>query len=174
MVAHRINDIADRVVSSGRAFGRVDLRIAPDAATALSVKIHQPRLCEGETDGNAMLMSQWCWARYEAVLSRACERRGATIADEAAAAAAPKRNEKLGVKLTGVVTKSYGLESAEGNWFTDPMLATQPAHVALTNGGGLRADLGVCPHLRRVLRGDAIRQPLRTRRRQGAHIRRLI
>src|SRR5690606_1823969 len=33
-------------------------------------------------------------------------------------------------------------ESAEGNWFTDLMLAARPdAHVALTNGGGLRADI---------------------------------
>jgi 5'-nucleotidase / UDP-sugar diphosphatase len=40
------------------------------------------------------------------------------------------------------VTRSYGTESAVGNWFTDLMLAARPeAQVALTNGGGLRADL---------------------------------
>lgn len=141
VVAHRINDIAViESFSSGRAFGRVDLRIAPDGHVS-SVKIHQPRLlCEGETDGNAMPASQCKPGEYEGrpVAANVAVQ---TIADEAAAAAAPKRNEKLGVKLTGVVTKSYGLESAEGNWFTDLMLATQPAHVALTNGGGLRADL---------------------------------
>ncbi len=141
VVAHRINDIAViESFSSGRAFGRVDLRIAPDGHVS-SVKIHQPRLlCEGETDGNAMPAAQCKPGEYEGrpVVANVAVQ---TIADEAAAAAAPKRNEKLGVKLTGVVAKSYGLESAEGNWFTDLMLATQPAHVALTNGGGLRADL---------------------------------
>ena len=62
--------------------------------------------------------------------------------DEAAARASKLRNEKLGPVLLGVVTKAYATESAEGNWFTDLMLAARPdAHVALTNGGGLRADI---------------------------------
>lgn len=141
VVAHRINDIAViESFSSGRAFGRVDLRISP-AGHVTSVKIHQPRmLCEGEKDGNAMPAAACKPGEYEGkpVVADAAVQ---TIADEAAAAAAPRRNEKLGVMLTGVVAKSYALESAEGNWFTDLMLATQPAHVALTNGGGLRADL---------------------------------
>jgi 5'-nucleotidase len=64
------------------------------------------------------------------------------IVDEAIARASERRKEKLGVTLTGVVAKDYGDESAEGNWFTDLMLASQPtAQVALTNGGGLRADI---------------------------------
>lgn len=141
VVAHRINDIAViESFSSGRAFGRVDLRIAPDGHVS-NVKIHQPRLlCEGETDGNAMSVDKCKPGDYEGkpVVADAAVQK---IADEAAAAAAPKRHEKLGVTLTGVVAKSYGLESAEGNWFTDLMVATQPAQVALTNGGGLRADL---------------------------------
>ena len=143
VVAHRIKDIAViESFSSGRAFGRVDLRIAPDGHVT-SVKIHQPRmLCEGEDakGGNAMPAAQCRAGDYEGkpVVADAGVQK---IADEAAATAAPKRNEKLGVTLTSVVAKSYGLESAEGNWFTDLMLATQPVHVALTNGGGLRADL---------------------------------
>lgn len=141
VVAHRIKDIAViESFSSGRAFGRVDLRIAPDGHVT-NVKIHQPQmLCPGEKDGNPMPVAQCQPGAYEGkpVVADAEVQK---IADEAAAAAAPKRNEKLGVTLTAVVAKSYGLESAEGNWFTDLMLATQPAHVALTNGGGLRADL---------------------------------
>ncbi|MFN0246601.1 MAG: bifunctional metallophosphatase/5'-nucleotidase [Kofleriaceae bacterium] len=143
VVAHRINDIAViESFSSGRAFGRVDLRIAPDGHVT-SVKIHQPRmLCEGEDPkgGNAMPIAQCKPGEYEG-RPVVADPEVQKIADEAAAAAAPKRNEKLGVMLTGVVAKSYGLESAEGNWFTDLMLATTPAHVALTNGGGLRADI---------------------------------
>jgi 2',3'-cyclic-nucleotide 2'-phosphodiesterase (5'-nucleotidase family) len=141
VVAHRINDIAViESFSSGRAFGRVDLRIAPDGHVS-NVKIHQPRLlCEGETDGNPIPAAQCKAGEYEGkpVVADAGVQ---TIADEATASAASKRNEKLGITLTSAITKSYGLESAEGNWFTDLMVATQPAQVALTNGGGLRADL---------------------------------
>src|SRR5690606_38282236 len=40
------------------------------------------------------------------------------------------------------VTASYGAESPLGNLFTDLMRAARPqAEVAITNGGGLRADL---------------------------------
>ena len=42
--------------------------------------------------------------------------------------------------------RAYRTESAEGDWFTDLMLAAQPrAQVALTNGGGLRADIPAGP-----------------------------
>jgi 5'-nucleotidase len=64
------------------------------------------------------------------------------IAEEASARASKLRDEKLGLTLTSIMTKAYALESAEGNWFTDLMLAARPdANVALTNGGGLRADI---------------------------------
>jgi 5'-nucleotidase len=64
------------------------------------------------------------------------------IADEASARASKTRDQKLGITMSSVMTKSYSLESAEGNWFTDLMLAARPdAQVALTNGGGLRADI---------------------------------
>jgi 5'-nucleotidase len=64
------------------------------------------------------------------------------IVDDAMARTQKLRDEKLGVTLTAVMTKSYALESAEGNWLTDLMLAAHPeAQVALTNGGGLRADI---------------------------------
>jgi 5'-nucleotidase len=64
------------------------------------------------------------------------------IVDEALAKAGARRSEKLGVTLSGKVTKSYGEESIEGNWFCDLMLAAQPtANVSVTNGGGLRADI---------------------------------
>ncbi len=141
-VAHRINDVAViESFSSGRAFGRVDLRLAADGHVT-SVKIHPPRmLCQGESDGNPMPVAGCTTGDYEGkpvVPSAAVQ----TIVDDAIAQAATRRNEKLGVVLTGVVEKHYALESAEGNWFTDLMLVAQPrAHVALYNGGGLRADI---------------------------------
>jgi 5'-nucleotidase len=64
------------------------------------------------------------------------------IVDGALARAGERRGEKLGITLTTTLTKAYGSESAEGDLFTDLMLAARPdADVALTNGGGLRADI---------------------------------
>jgi len=141
-IAHRINDIAViESFSSGRAFGRVDLRVSPDGHVT-SVKIHQPRmLCQGEGDGNPIPVAQCTTGDYEGkpvVAAPAVQ----AIVDASLAKAAERRKEKLGVTLSGTVTKSYGTESAEGNWFTDLMLAASPGtHVAVTNGGGLRADM---------------------------------
>lgn len=143
-IAHRISDIAViESYSSGRAFGRVDLRIAADGHVS-SVKVHKPQmLCIGEepAGGNPMPMTQCKPSDYEGK-PVTVDREVQTIADDALAKAQKRRGEKLGVTLAKTVAKSYKLESAEGNWFTDLMLAAQPtAQVALTNGGGLRADI---------------------------------
>jgi 5'-nucleotidase len=141
-VAHRINDIAViESYSSGRAFGRIDLRVSPDGHVT-SVKIHKPRmLCEGEGEGNPIPIARCTPGTYEGkpVTPVAAVQQ---IVDAAIGGAAKTRNEKLGVTLTATMTKSYGTESAEGNWFTDLMLGANPGtQVAVTNGGGLRADL---------------------------------
>jgi 2',3'-cyclic-nucleotide 2'-phosphodiesterase (5'-nucleotidase family) len=141
-IAHRIDDIAViESYSSGRAFGRVDLRISPDGHVT-SAKIHKPRsLCAGEGEGNPMPVAQCKPGEYEGKpVAPVAEVQ--KIVDEAVEIAGKRRREPLGVTLTATVTKSYGTESAEGNLFTDLMLAAQPgAHVAVTNGGGLRADI---------------------------------
>jgi len=143
-IAHRISDIAViESYSSGRAFGRVDLRIAADGHVS-AVKVHKPQLlCPGEkpADGNPMAMDACKPTTYEG-RPVTVDRTVQTIADEAIAKAAKRRSDKLGVTLVKAVTKSYKLESSEGNWFTDLMLAAQPtAQIAVTNGGGLRADM---------------------------------
>jgi len=144
-VAHRISDIAViESYSSGRAFGRVDLRVAPDGHVS-AVKIFKPQLlCAGEDStsaGNPIAPDACKPGDYEGkpvVADRGVQ----AIADGALARAEARRNEKLGVMLRKAVTKSYKLESAEGNWFTDLMLAAHPeGQVAVTNGGGLRADM---------------------------------
>ncbi|HEY4177208.1 MAG TPA: bifunctional UDP-sugar hydrolase/5'-nucleotidase [Kofleriaceae bacterium] len=142
VVAHRINDVAViESYSSGKAFGRVDLRIATDGHVT-SVKVFQPQLlCEGDTGGNPMPVSECKDADYEGKKVVA-DPNVQQIVDEAVAHAATLRKEKLGVTLSGLVAKDYGDESAEGNLFADLMLAAQPtAQVSLTNGGGLRADI---------------------------------
>jgi len=127
--------------ASGRAFGRVDLRLAPDGHVTSS-KIYKPQaVCGGEGEGNPMPIADCKPGSYEGkpvVPDPAVQK----IVDEALARAGTRRAEKLGVTLAQTVTKSYGGESAEGNLFCDLMLAARPdAQVSLTNGGGLRADM---------------------------------
>ena len=140
-IAHRINDIAViESYSSGRAFGRVDLRVTDTHVSG--VQIHKPQLvCPLDSEDNAIPVEQCHPEPYEGKPVTA-DAEVQKIADDASKKAAPRRDEKLGVTLTGIITKSYSLESAEGNWFTDLMLAARPeAQLALTNGGGLRADI---------------------------------
>ena len=141
-IAHRIKDIAViESFSSGKAFGRIDIRIAADGrVTAVNIQKPHP-VCAGETIDNAITIDQCKPGDYEGK-PVAADPAVKKIVDEALAKADVRRKERLGVTLTGKVEKSYGAESAEGNWFTDLMLAARPdAQVALTNGGGLRADM---------------------------------
>ncbi len=139
-IAHRINDVAViESYSSGRAFGRVDLRLTDHVS---GVTIHKPHLmCPLDKEDNPIPVKDCRPEPYEGkpVVADAEVQK---IVDAADQRASKLRDEKLGPTLTAIVTKSYGTESAEGNWFTDLMLAAKPdAHVALTNGGGLRADI---------------------------------
>jgi 5'-nucleotidase len=53
-----------------------------------------------------------------------------------------RREEKLGVEVERLIWKKYDEESPEGNWFADLMRQARPgADIAITNGGGLRADI---------------------------------
>ncbi len=140
-IAHRINDVAViESYSSGRAFGRVDLRVTDTHVSG--VTIHKPHLmCPLDKDNNPIAVKDCNPGDYEGkpVVSVAEVQ---TIVDAAEARASKLRDEKLGPTLTGIVTRSYGTESAEGNWFTDLMIAARPdVQIAFTNGGGLRADI---------------------------------
>jgi len=140
-VAHRIGGTAViESYSSGRAFGRVDLRLTDTHISG--VTIHKPELmCPLDKDANPIPVSDCHPGPYEG--------RPVTpdpeiqkIVDAALARAGERRAEKLGVTLTSTITRAYGSESAEGDLFTDLMLAARPdADVAVTNGGGLRADM---------------------------------
>ena len=141
-IAHRINDIAViESFSSGRSFGRIDLRISPDGRVTAK-QIQPPHfVCAGEVEGNPMPVAECKPGDYEGKPVTA-DPAVQKIVDEALARAGTRRKEKLGVTLAATVTKAYGDESAEGNLFCDLMLAARPdASVAVTNAGGLRADL---------------------------------
>lgn len=140
-MAQRIRGIAViESYSSGRAFGRVDLRVADGRVTAS--KIEKPHLiCALDKNFNPVPVAECAPGDYEGkpVVADATVQ---AIADAAATRAAERRSEKLGVTLTSIVTRAHDVESAEGNLLTDLMLAARPdAQVAVTNGGGLRADL---------------------------------
>lgn len=141
-IAHRINDIAViESFSSGKAFGRIDVRISADGRVT-AVKIHPPHaVCAGETIDKVVAAKDCQPGDYEGKPVTP-EPAVQTIVDEALARAKVRREEKLGVTLLGKIDKSYGSESVQGNWVTDLMLRTRPeAQVAVTNGGGLRADI---------------------------------
>ena len=145
-MAHRVNDIAIiESYANGRAFGRVDLRINPSGVIT-AVNIRQPQdLCPAGEGGVQVAGIDCQPGAYEGrpvVFDRDVE---AMIAP--AVTAAQKLEQKaLGVTLTAAITKSYDRESAEGNLFTDLMLAARnDGDVAVTNGGGLRADLPAGP-----------------------------
>ena len=131
-------------MSSGRAFGRVDVHLTDGQID--KVTIHPPELmCPLDAEHNAVPVAECHPGAYE---GRPVEPVAAlqTIADEAIARAGARRAEALGVTLATPMTKAYKTESAEGDWFTELMLAAEPrAQVALTNGGGLRADIPAGP-----------------------------
>jgi 5'-nucleotidase len=142
-IAHRINGIAViESYSSGRAFGRVDLRVTETHVSAIT--IHKPQLmCPLDKDMNPAPVADCHPPDYEG-RPIVVDPKVQQIVDDAIAHAGDRRGEKLGVTLAGPITKAYGTESALGDWFTDLMVAAAPgghAEIALTNGGGLRADI---------------------------------
>jgi 5'-nucleotidase len=140
-VAHRIDGVATvESFSSGRAFGRVDVSVI--AGKIAGITLHPPEvMCPLDANFNAVPVAECHPKDYEGkpVVADAEIQK---IVDEAIARAGDKRAEKLGVTLAGAITRAYKTESAEGDLFTELMLAARPdADVAMTNGGGLRQDL---------------------------------
>ena len=140
-VANRIDGIAViESFSSGRAFGRVDLTVADHKI--VRSEIFEPHvMCPLDDNHNPVAVADCKPGSYEGkpVVADAAIQK---IVDDAIARTGKQRDEKLGVTLTATVRKSYGTESELGDLMTDLMLAARPeAQIALTNGGGLRAEL---------------------------------
>jgi 5'-nucleotidase len=141
-VAHRLDGIAViESYSSGRAFGRIDLRVSPEGRV-IDAHIDKPhRICALDKDGNPVAVAACVPGDYEGkpvVPDPEVQK----IVDAAMARAGERRKEKLGVTLAETIRKAWSVESPEGNLLCDLMLAARPdAQVSLTNGGGLRADL---------------------------------
>lgn len=137
-IAHRVAGIPIvEAFANGRDFSRVDLTIERATGRAADARIFPPqRICAPERCGDES---------YE----------GAPIVPDAAVAAAiapalaaarTLREQKIGVTLAAPIRRALKTESPLGNLVADLMRAARPtADVALTNGGGVRADLPAGP-----------------------------
>lgn len=114
--------------SAGRFFGRVDLVVDLAEGRVVDRRLRAPQALTlpAAYEGAEVLAD----TALDLVLAPAEERARAL------------RDQELGVTLETALRASYGEESAEGNLFADLMRAARPgSDVAITNGGGLRADL---------------------------------
>ena len=144
-VANRIDGVAAiESLSSGRAFGRVDVHLAGTHVTGIDI-FPPDVMCPLDRQHNPVPVADCHPAPYEGrpvVPDPAIQH----IVDAARTRTEAVRDERLGVILAKTVTRAYRTESAEGDLFTDLMRAARPdAQVAMTNGGGLRADLPAGP-----------------------------
>jgi len=141
-VAHRVNGIPIiESFSKARAFGRVDLAVDRRAGRVVSSEIFSPQSLCGDASRGAVCAP----GEYEGhtVVEDARVAQLIAVPVEAARSA---RERGVGVTVEVAVKAAYGRESALGNLFADMMRVARPdADVALTNGGGLRADLPVGP-----------------------------
>jgi len=126
-VAHRVGGIA--IVQSwanGRGFGRVDVDLEGGKVTA--VTIHPPQEISAQSyDGEAVSPLAAVEADLQPALAQA-----ATVRERAVA------------NLGDAFKRAYDQESALGNLVATMMLEADAANnsdIAITNGGGLRADL---------------------------------
>ncbi len=134
-VAHRVNGIAIiESFSKGRAFGRADLLFR--SGVLKETVIFPPRdICSSTSK------AECAPGNYEGAEVRE-DPAVSTIVTAAQTAAAEERSRPLGVVAVGRISRSYRAESALGNLFVDLMKEARPgADVAITNGGGIRADI---------------------------------
>jgi 5'-nucleotidase len=150
-MAQRIDGIAViESFASGRAFGRVDLTVST-AGAVTDVQIFPTKdLCpdvapsDGATPdlvtrgGPGKPCAPGTYEGREVVPSKIVQ----DAVQPAIDAAKAKREQPVGVSLASPFPAVFDAECAEGDLFTDLMLAVhEDADVAITNGGGLRADL---------------------------------
>lgn len=175
-MAHRIGEVAViESYSSGRAFGRVDLRINPSGVITAKTIAKPQDLCpltDAGEPASAAACKPFDYEGQPVVADPAI----AEIIAPAEDKAREVEQRPIGVTLADDITRAYDSESALGNLFTDLMLVAAPkAQVALTNGGGLRADLPAGP-----LRYGSLYQAMPFDNRlalvtlTGAHLRRLV
>jgi 5'-nucleotidase len=131
--------------SSGRAFGRIDLTVTREHPRVIGHRIFAPRTICAFDNGRGRCLEPGrpgaVRATYEGREVRPSLQVDTALAPAIDAARRVKARP-IGIELTTSIRRSYDKESALGNLFATAMLESVPgADVALTNGGGLRADL---------------------------------
>jgi 2',3'-cyclic-nucleotide 2'-phosphodiesterase (5'-nucleotidase family) len=151
-VAHEVSGVAVvQAFANGAAFSRVDLVVDPSrqGRAVVERRIHAPRFLCGErptpkSDRDAE-PAECKPAPYEG-RPVADDPRVAAMMQPFMAAARKVRERELGVVIESPIRRAYAEESPLGNLFADLMrAASRDADVAITNGGGLRADLPAGP-----------------------------
>jgi 2',3'-cyclic-nucleotide 2'-phosphodiesterase (5'-nucleotidase family) len=151
-VAHEVAGVAIvQSFSNGAAFGRVDLVVDPArrGGAVVERRIHPPRFVCGDrptpsSDRDAEPTA--CQPAPYAGRPVVPDRRVAAIVAPYIESARKLRDTQLGVVVDSPVRRAWAQESALGNLFADLMRqAGRDADVAITNGGGLRADLPAGP-----------------------------
>ncbi len=122
--------------SYGRAFGRVDLVLDRKTKRVLRHRLFPPQdICADTRAGTCMTKA------YEARPVQA-DQTLARLISRSLAHVKQVAERPLNSQALATIPRAYKVESALGNLFTDLMLAARPAaHVAITNGGGLRQDI---------------------------------
>jgi 2',3'-cyclic-nucleotide 2'-phosphodiesterase (5'-nucleotidase family) len=143
-IAHEVNGIP--IVQSfakGIAFGRIDLVIEGPGRRVTSHTIHPPRyLCGERREPPDLYKGEACPAGDYAGKKVEPDREMAALVERYESQARQVRDRKLGVVADGLIRGVRSEESPLGNLFADLMRQARPgADVAITNGGGLRADL---------------------------------
>jgi len=141
-VAHVVNGIPIiEQYAHGRYFGRVDLAVAPRAGRVVDTRIHNPHSICLDPEADVCEPPE----SYEGEAVRVPEEEAA-IAARWADKARALREAPLGIVADTAIPRSRELESVMGNWVADLMLAARPtADIAITNGGGLRAEIDAGP-----------------------------
>ena len=137
-VAHRVSGIPIvEAFANGHDFSRIDLTVDRATGRAIDARIFPPQRicaperCAGESYEGAPIVPD---PAVEAAITPALD------------AARAQREQKLGVTVVAPIRRAQKVESPLGNLFADLMRAARRgADVALTNGGGLRADLPAGP-----------------------------
>ena len=138
-VSHVVDDVP--IIESyayGRAFGRVDLVVDRGTGRVIETRVHPPRdLCESGSFEDGDCEPGTYEGRPVVPDAGVAELVAPSIAN-----AAELRARPLGVTVAGgPIPATRPEECALGNLFTDLMREARETDVALTNGGGLRADL---------------------------------
>ena len=143
-IAHEVNGIPIiQSFAKGIAFGRIDLVIEAPERRVTSRKVHPPRfLCGERREPPDLFKGEACPAGDYAGKKVEPDKEIAALVARYESQARVVRDRKLGVVADGVIRGVRSEESPLGNLFADLMRAARPGvDVAITNGGGLRADL---------------------------------